>query len=68
MQPSNSFSSWVSYKVTVMNVFNKKDDRLTGSAFFLLHPASQAVPINIREHTHAIVFNPVFFMFYILSL
>ena len=50
-----------------MNVFNKKDDRLTESAFFLLHPASQAVPIMIILINNDIL-APVFFMPFILSL
>ena len=50
-----------------MKVFNKKDDRLTGSAFFLLHPASQAVPIMIILMMDNIL-TPVFFMPFILSL
>ena len=50
-----------------MNVCNKKDYRLTGSAFFLLHPASQAVPITIILMMNNIL-TPVFFMPFILSL
>ena len=66
MQPSRMVWSSESYKVTVTNVFNKKDDLVTGSATFLLHPASQAVHMIIKPAV-IIVFNPVFFMPYILA-
>ena len=66
MQPSRMVWSSVSYKVTVTNVFNKKDDLVTGSATFLLHPASQAVHMIIKPAV-IIVFNPIFFMPYILA-
>ena len=46
MAPSKISWSSESYKVTVTNVLSKKDDLLTGSAFFP-HPVKQAAIIII---------------------